>query len=85
MFYCYFVAIDYSSLDDFYTINFMFFFTVLSMIACASVACVLKYLLTYLLTYVLTSGPWSVAGHNHRKVIRRDPIRIRRHLAAIVD
>jgi len=46
MFYCYFVSIVYSSLDDLYNINFYVLFYTLFHDACASVICVLKYLLT---------------------------------------
>jgi len=46
---------NYSSLDVFYIINFMFFFYTLFRVACSSVICVLKYLLTYLLKVVVES------------------------------
>ena len=47
--YCYFASVVHSSLDVYYRINFMFFFTSFY-VACAFVICLLKYLLTYLLT-----------------------------------
>ena len=49
VFYFCFVSIVYSSLDVFYTINFVFFLYTLFRVACAFVICLLKYL------HVLTS------------------------------
>jgi len=54
MFYCYFVSTVYSSLNDFYIIDFMLFFTLHSMLH-VRLSCVLTYLPTYLLTYSLIS------------------------------